>query len=56
LAADGRDVDDLGGVAGGYFAAFGEEGEHGHCHEVLAGDVRFESLGPLRVFRALLLC
>lgn len=50
LPADGAHVDDLGGVARGDVAAFCEQRQHGHCHEVLAGHVGLEGLGPLRVF------
>jgi hypothetical protein len=49
-AADGADVDDLRCVARSDFSAFGEQGEHGHCHEVLPGHVGLECLSPLGVF------
>jgi hypothetical protein len=50
LATDRGNVYDLAGVAGCNFTALGEEGKHGHCHEVLAGHVGLESLSPLMVF------
>ena len=47
LTANRGDVDDLGGVARGDLAAFGEEWEHGHCHEVLSRDICLKGLSPL---------
>jgi len=51
-ARDGRDVDDLRCVAGRDFAAFGEEREEGHAHEVVCHDVCAVGFHPLLVFGA----